>query len=244
MKKFLLCLAMLFMFSTIVQAAETKPSSYQKLNVVQKMRMPINVTTKEKLILAERISGNSDRTNSSTKSKTLPNVAVLYINNSKSTYNDEVDMSVLPNLGHSLPADKYNLVDGAVYLEKLNKIGITDLSTAERADILVAFRDDNIDYVIIMEIQPFVAREKMTLFTVGKDLTTSVPFKIVDVVNGSYLYNGKFTEKASESSMIGPLGNKSMSLKALNTVNMQVASIIGTRLPQTKPVLLSVKPSK
>lgn len=274
MKKFLICLAMLFMFSTIAQAAEPTPDSdYQKLTVIQKMRMPAQVekeneetkykgmgtylyreddgrAEKDAAALNKRLSQIIDMTPTTTseqtpvKNKMLPNVAILYINNSKSTYNDEVDMSVLPNLGNSLPADKYNLVDGAIYLERLNKVGIADLSTAERADILDAFRGDDIDYIVIMEIQPFIARDKMTFFTVGKDITTAVPFKIIDVVNGRYLYNGKFTEKASGSTMVGLIGNKSISLKALNAVNTQVSSVVETRLPQTKPVILPVTPAR
>ena len=53
----------------------------------------------------------------------------------------------------------------------------------------------------------------MTFFTVGKDITTTVPLKIIDLVNGKYLYNGKFTEKASDSTMIGGIGNKSVAMK-------------------------------
>lgn len=245
MKKFLICLAMLFMFSTIAQAAEPTPDSdYQKLTVIQKMRIPANAAPEKKVPLEERLNKIFDKTEVPVKNEVLPNVAILYINNSKSTYDDEVDMSVLPNLGNSLPADKYNLVDGAIYLERLNKVGIADLSTAERADILDAFRGDDIDYIVIMEIQPFIARDKMTFFTVGKDITTAVPFKIIDVVNGRYLYNGKFTEKASGSTMVGLIGNKSISLKALNAVNTQVSSVVETRLPQTKPVILPVTPAR
>lgn len=236
---------MLFMFSTIAQAAESDvPDNYKNLTVVQKMRMPVNQVVEKKAPLSDRLSQIVDQPAPTKAVKNnLPNVAVLYINNSKSTYNDEVDMRVLPSLGQALPAEKYNLIDGAIYIERLSKVGIADLSTAERADILEAFRGDDIDYIVILEIQPFVARDKLTFFTVGKDITTAVPFKIIDVVNGRYLYNGKFTEKASSSSMIGGIGNKSVALKALDTVNTQIASVIETRLPQTKPVPMAINPN-
>ena len=71
-------------------------------------------------------------------------------------------------------------------------------------------------------MQPFIARDKVTFFTVGKDITTTVPLKIIDLVNGKYLYNGKFTEKASDSTMIGGIGNKSVAMKALNKINEQI----------------------
>ena len=94
------------------------------------------------------------------------------------------------------------------YIEKLNKVGIVDITTAERADIVDAFEGEDVDYVVFIEVQPFIARDKVTFFTVGKDITTTVPLKIIDLVNGKYLYNGKFTEKASDSTMIGGIGNK------------------------------------
>lgn len=88
-----------------------------------------------------------------------------------------------------------------------------------------------------MEVQPFIARDKITFFTVGKDITTTVPLKIIDLVNGKYLYNGKFTEKASDSTMIGGIGNKSVAMKALKKIDEQIASVLAARLPEEKPVL-------
>ena len=85
-------------------------------------------------------------------------------------------------------------------------------------------------------MQPFIARDKVTIFTVGKDITTTVPLKIIDLVNGKYLYNGKFTEKASDSTMIGGIGNKSVAMKALNKINEQITSVLTVRLPEENPV--------
>lgn len=272
MRKLLICLIMIFAFSTLVSAAPSEQASdYSRLTVVEKMRMPVEVEQKsvneptrtgsmyssesydrskveaEAAARAARLAKIIDMTpepvtkSQAVQNTNLPNVAVLYLNNSKSTYNDDVDKFILPRLGQALPADKYNLIDGAIYLERLNKVGIVDLSTAERADILDAFKGDNVDYIVIMEIQPFISTNKITFFTVGKDITTAIPFKIVDVVNSRYLYNGKFTEKASDSSMVGAIGNKSVAKKALNNAAIQMASVIETRLPTTKPVLTPVK---
>ena len=95
------------------------------------------------------------------------------------------------------------------------------------------------DYVVFIEVQPFVARDKITFFTVGKDITTTVPLKIIDLINGKYLYNGKFTEKASDSTMIGGIGNKSVAMKALNKINEQITSVLIARLPEEKPVAVA-----
>jgi hypothetical protein len=164
----------------------------------------------------------------------LPKVAVLYINNAKTTYDNEVDQKVLGDLALALPAAKYTRVDGAPYLAKLQKMGMTDLSTAERSDIVEAFKGDDVDYCLYVEVQPFVARDKVTVFTIGKDITAVVPFKIIDLANNKYLYNGKFTEKGSDSTIIGLIGNKSVALKVLGKIDKEMTTVIGTQLPATK----------
>ena len=164
----------------------------------------------------------------------LPKVAVLYINNAKTTYDNEVDQKVLGDLALALPATKYTRVDGAPYLAKLQKMGMTDLSTAERSDIVDAFKGDDVDYCLYVEVQPFVARDKVTFFTIGKDITAVVPFKIIDLANNKYLYNGKFTEKGSDSTVIGLIGNKSVALKVLGKIDKQMATVIDSQLPATK----------
>ena len=164
----------------------------------------------------------------------LPKVAVMYVNNAKTTYDDVVDREILKYLDTAIPANTYELVDGAPYMEKLAKIGFVDISSAERTDIVDAFAGDGVDYCIYLEVQPFVARDKVTFFTIGKDMTTSVPFKMIDLVNGKYLYVGKFAEKASDSTMVGGIGNKSVAIKALDAVGQKIASIIDVRLPKTK----------
>lgn len=169
----------------------------------------------------------------------MPKVAVLYVNNAETTYNDEVDGVVLGNLEKCINDDKYIYINGEPYIEKLNKVGIVDITTAERADIVDAFEGEDVDYVVFIEVQPFIARDKVTFFTVGKDITTTVPLKIIDLVNGKYLYNGKFTEKASDSTMIGGIGNKSVAMKALNKINEQITSVLTVRLPEEKPVAVA-----
>ncbi|MHC1715610.1 MAG: hypothetical protein AB9858_08555 [Acidaminococcaceae bacterium] len=168
------------------------------------------------------------------KQANMPKVVVLYVNNAKSTYDDEVDQKIKTNLAKAISPDKYLTIDGAPYIEKLKKAGTTDIATAERADIISAFAGENIDYVVFLEVQPFITRDKMTFFTIGKDVTATVPFKMIDLVNNKYLYNGKFTEKASDSSAIGGIGNKSVAMKALDKINEQINATIAERLPAAK----------
>lgn len=161
-----------------------------------------------------------------------PRVAVMYVNNAKTKYDTELDQNLLGNLHNCLPPDKYVYVEGKTYLDKLNKMGIVDVATAERADIVDCLKGEDIDYAIFLEAQPFIRKEKMSLFSYGIEMTAVLPFKIIDIENNKYLYNGKFTEKATDSVVIGGLGNKAIAVKALDKANAQIREIIATRLPK------------
>lgn len=158
-------------------------------------------------------------------------VALLYVNNAKTTYDDELNKKMMKNFDSLLK--NYNVIPGGRYIELLNKTGITDITTAERTDIIEVFKSENIDYVLFAELQPFVRKERITFFSYGIDMTGIVPIKIIDLKNNKYLYNGKFTEFASDSSMIGGIGNKSVSLIALDKVIEKMNAVIKVRLPIT-----------
>lgn len=207
-------------YAEFVQKDEDKPVS--ELSFSERLKLKMQEEDNKKIIAQQRAL--------------LPKVAIMYINNSKSTYNDNVDSEIFKYINRALPESKFELVDGTPYMEKLNKLGYMDISQAERADIMDAFAGEDIDYCIYLEIKPFIARDKVTFFTVGKDITTSVPFKIIDLVNNKYIYVGEFTEKASDSSMIGGIGNKSVALKAVGNIGQKIESVIDVRVPKTKNV--------
>lgn len=162
-------------------------------------------------------------------------VALLFVNNAKSTYDSDVSKKMMDNFSKLL-SGKYNVIPGERYIERLNKTGIQDITTAERSDIIEAFKGDSIDYVLYAEVQPFLRKERITFFTYGIDITAIVPLKIIDLANNKYLYNGKFTEFASDSTMIGGIGNKSVSLVALDKTIEKMNAVISTRLPLEKAV--------
>lgn len=234
-------LAALLLFGSSVSALAQENS---ELGLVEKIRASEEVTApaskedaKESFSQRlKRIMDEDKKQNAAVQEavSTLPKVAIIYVNNAKSTYDAEVDKELFKYLNKSLPENVYELVDGAPYAEKLNKLGYMDIADAERADIVDAFAGEDIDYCIYLEVQPFVARDKMTFFTVGKDITTAVPFKIIDLTANKYLYVGKYTEKASDSTMIGGIGNKSVALKAIGNVGQKIAAVIDVRLPKAK----------
>ena len=164
----------------------------------------------------------------------LPRVAILYVDVANTTYDAEIDQSVMGSLTKVIDGKQYVYVDGAPYIAKLNKMGITDMTTAERADIVSAFEGEDVDYVVYVEVQPFVRKERMTLFTYGIDMTAVVPVKVIDLAGNKYIYNGKFTEKQSDSVIVGGIGNKSVALEAIDKVNKKITAILVERLPKTK----------
>ena len=211
--------------------------NYTQTNLVERIRTADQIENPQaQESIRDRIQSLMTEQGSSAVESNLPKVAIMYVNNSKSTYDDDVDNEIFKYLNEALPERTYELVDGAPYIEMLNKVGYMDISMAERADFIDVFDGSGIDYCIYLEVQPFIARDKVTFFTIGKDITTSIPFKILNLGTGKYIYNGKYTEKASDSSMIGGIGNKSVALKALDSVGDKVLAEIQVRLPKTKSV--------
>ncbi|MCE5284534.1 MAG: hypothetical protein LLG02_01610 [Pelosinus sp.] len=160
-------------------------------------------------------------------------VALLFVNNAKTTYDNELTEKIMGNFAAQMK-DKYQVVAGEPYLERLKKQGIVDIATAERVDIIDAFKGENVDYVIYCELQPFVRKEKFTVFTQGIDMTATIPLKIISLKENKYLYNGKFVEFATDSTWVGMVGNKSVSLKALDKTFEKMNAVIAASLPLAK----------
>lgn len=176
----------------------------------------------------------SERLNKAAAEENGAKAVVLYVNNANTTYDADIDRAVLENVQAALKTFACEYIDGTEFLGQLNENGIADITQAERDDIADVFKGSGVDYVVLVQVEPFVRKEKVTVFTLGKEMTAVVPFKIFDVKSGKYLYNGKFTELAKDSSVIGDVGNKSVALKALETVNGKISEVIASRMAQVK----------
>lgn len=176
----------------------------------------------------------SERLNKAAAEENGAKAAVLYVNNANTTYDADIDRAVLENVQAALKTSACEYIDGTEFLGQLNENGIADITQAERADIADVFKGSGVDYVVLVQVEPFVRKEKVTVFTLGKEMTAVVPFKIFDVKSGKDIYNGKFTELAKDSSVIGDVGNKSVALKALDSVNAKISEVIASRLAQVK----------
>lgn len=161
-------------------------------------------------------------------------VSVLFINNAKTTYDDELTKKITDFLSQKVDGI-YLVKSGQPFLQELNQRGIHDLVQVEKLDIAELFRQDPVDYVICADLQPFIRKEKITVFTYGKDMTATFYLKIVDIPNNKYLYNGKFIIKASDSTTDWLIGNKSVAHMAIDKILIEIGEVISFRLPLNPP---------
>lgn len=158
-----------------------------------------------------------------------PVVATIYINNAKSTYDAEISKALADRFNAKLAP--FTLQNDPRFVERLNKVGVTDISMAERDDILQVFTGENIDYIVYAEIQPPILNSWISMFNQGVKATVTLPVKIIDVKNRKYLYNGKFTETADNSAVFGGVGTKAAVVKALDQIFIKTDEVLINRLP-------------
>lgn len=160
--------------------------------------------------------------------------AVVFLNNAKTTYDDELTAKVNTWLGTKVDG-LYNVVPGDPFKSKMAKLGLATISEGERADLLEVFAGEDIDYAVVAELAPFIRKERFTVFIYGKDMTATMFLKMLDLRNGKYLYNGKFIVRARDSTEAGLIGNKSVAFKALDSVFIEMGEVISFRLPLNPP---------
>ncbi len=170
----------------------------------------------------------------SVKMERLPKVAVMYVTNSQADYYKSIDKEIMENFKVILNPYIYQFIDGTPYMKQLAEMGIEDLTTAERADILDAYEGSDIDYVIFLQIEPMLRKDKVSTFTKGKEMTAVAPFKMLDIKNRKALYNGRITRVGETSTMFFKLGNKAASVEAIEMINEKVNYEIKKRLPKYK----------
>lgn len=163
----------------------------------------------------------------------MPRVAIIYSNNANTTYDDAINDCILQNLDKEL-SGKFNVSRSDAVIQKLADKGMTDLSMAERRDIMDVVADEGFDYILCLTLEPFQRKEKFSVFTQGIEIIATVPVKIIDVKGDRYIYNGKFVEKHYDSTWIGTVGNKSVALEALNKVNKGLNKVLREKMPVAK----------
>ena len=77
---------------------------------------------------------------------------------------------------------KYNIFLDDKKVEAMRATGMQDLTAAERGDIISFYKNDNVDFIIIIDMAPT---------QVVTYMTTSLQLKVIDLKNNNYFYNGK-----------------------------------------------------
>lgn len=158
-----------------------------------------------------------------------PVIATIYINNAKTTYDDEISKQISNHFNSKLAA--FTLKNDHKIVEKLNKAGVADLSMAARDDILQALGDEDVDYLLYAEIQPPVTNSWMSMYCFGAKATIVMPVKIIDVKKRKYLYNGKFVENADNSSVLKGHDTKAAFVRALEFMFVKIDIMLNDCLP-------------
>ena len=162
-----------------------------------------------------------------------PVIAIVYENNSKTKYDTAIDKKLFEYLDAAMPAQTYELKDGAIYKARLSEIGIEDIAWAERADILSVLKGSQVDYFLYLGVGPVTIKPKSSLLVAGKAATSSIPFRVIDVKNNRYLYTKIYTESAQSTTPIGSVGGKSVTLEIMTRVGKEIQATLEKRLPKS-----------
>lgn len=240
-------LAGIMCVSAQVWAAEYNSNDLPE-NLVERIRQVDETKTEQtKSSIQSRIDEimNEDKTQAE-EVKVLPKVAVIYINNSMSEWNKDIDKKMLKCLNDLLPKEEYELVDGTSYIEKLSDLGYMDLSMAERSDFVAVMEGSGIDYCVYMEVAPMMRNGHGWQQGEAQEATVSVPMKVIDLKSGKYITAATYSEKHKDSpnffaSMFfsGGVSLKNVTLKALDAVCVKILDDVKPRMPEDKSVVIN-----
>lgn len=123
----------------------------------------------------------------------------IYINNAKTTFDKDLEQKLVQNIEPVL-SKKYTIVKDDNYQEDFKKIGIDDVTKAERFDIVEVFKDKT-DFVVILEIEPIINESSSSLLSKSVTSKGSLQLKIVDIINKKYLVNERISYKDKDSQL-------------------------------------------
>lgn len=168
--------------------------------------------------------------------ETKARTSFVYINNAATTYDKEIDAKVTERIENAI-AKKHNLVANVDVKTEFLKLGITDTSKAERADIVKVFKNKT-DYVIVAQIDPVIIRRWEGLLNKGVSSTVNLQLKVVDVNNDKYLLNESISSKEEARQLtLGvfdflDVGTKAVTMKSLDKILIQTEDKLMETLPK------------
>jgi len=146
-------------------------------------------------------------------------VTIVYINNSNCSFDSVLDEHVM-NVLHGKVDGIYNIIPGDYY--KKNLFDSNQNPSPNR--IIDTVQNDNIDYLIYFQLQPFNRKERMALFRYGKDMTATAILRIYSGKNGKCLFEKNFSAKASDDQTQVFLEDSLTAWIAIRSKNLGVAA--------------------
>ena len=140
------------------------------------------------------------------------NAAIIFIDNSKLKKNDVKKINYDPI--KQILSTKFNILEDQGYNDRLSAKGLNDIALIERNDLLEMFKTDNFDYIVLIQIDSPTGNSTNTIITEN--------FKIVDVKQARYIYNGRIsrdTTWGSDYSVLKKLSKETISLIQINLIN-------------------------
>ena len=154
-----------------------------------------------------------------------PTIVFIYSSNAGKSIDNSMNKEIENKITQSFVANfsgKYNIIVGDSCLDKMKDAGMTDLSLAERSDIISFFAKDNVDYIVIFEGMPFGIVDSTTetamcgaipiSFTTNTTYSNAI-LKIIDIKNNVYLYNGRFAYQSEWAPFTGHVEHMFKKLK-------------------------------
>jgi hypothetical protein len=125
---------------------------------------------------------------SSPNAKTI----LFYYNHADTQYNSGIDKKFIHNFEDKFPA--LEIIGGDQFVDRFNKLGISNILFAEKQDFINAVKYQNIDYIMVLELQPFKIKSKSKFFSTDQRVSGAILFKFFDVKHEQYLYSGMIDE--------------------------------------------------
>lgn len=137
----------------------------------------------------------------------------------------------------------YRVVPGAAF-----EAGVKNLNGATGADekaLFTLLADAGSDYAMVAELTNLKESGSMGMFRSSKNANVGLDIKILDLVNGGFLKQGRFTGKAVDDNTVISIGDRLVALFTINSQEIttaaldkllfQVGEIISFNLPLAPP---------
>lgn len=162
----------------------------------------------------------------------LTKVGIIYLNRAQTTFDDDIDYDILDAVIEAINPQDHIMVDSTACLNEFASIGINDLTMAERADIIDVLKKNQLDYAVLVQVNPFKRKERMATFRYTLEMTSDIMLRVVDVQENKYLYNNKIIKMAKHGTAVGGVSNKSTVEKLLKEVGDEMYDVISTCIPK------------